>query len=626
LIAARLDVLSVEERRVVQDGAVLGKTFFKEGLVRLGAIEGEAMDAVLASLVRKEILTIQTDTRSPEYGQYGFLQDLLRTVAYETLSRHDRKAKHLEAATFVREIWPTDEDEIVDVLAAHYIRAYEAVPDAPDAPEIREQACQMLVRAGDRAASLAANGEALRHFEHAAELTGSSRERAELLKQAGLMAVREGRFGEAEEHLAEAAKIFDAEAEPRKVAQARALLALRVLRQTGRQDEAVRIGKESFAALARGEQDEDLADVAAHLARALFFQLDLATAAEVNETALIIAEALWLPAVISTALNTKGSLSMRAGRNEEAQALLARSIGIAVENDLPEQASAGYGNLAELLFQRDRYSEALDLHRQALGLARRIGSRPLEWHALAEIAFGQMLMGDWSDAIVSLEELPSGEGLSTTFSAFWVWPQIYAARGDLQAVRSVLERYQSFQVAADPDERAVYAAVEALLARAEGKYTDAMDHARRALETLETVGPGDQTPKLAFIEGVDAALAGGDLAAADEWLSQIEAMKPGEIPPYLRAQSLRLRARMAEVEEKPDAIEPGFKAAAGLFREIGVPFWLAVTLLEHAEWLASEGRIDEVVPLAAEADTIFEHLAATPWLERVAQVDIVSTV
>ena len=252
LIAARLDVLSVEERRVVQDGAVLGKTFFKEGLVRLGSIEGEEMDAVLASLVRKEILTIQTDTRSPEYGQYGFLQDLLRTVAYETLSRHDRKAKHLEAASFVREIWPTDEDEIVDVLAAHYIRAYEAVPDAPDAPEIREQACQMLVRAGDRAASLAANGEALRHFEHAAELTGPGRERAELL-QAGRShggscgTLRRGRSAS----WRGAAKIFDAEGEPRKAAQARGRLALRVLTETGRQDEGIRIGKESFAILAR---------------------------------------------------------------------------------------------------------------------------------------------------------------------------------------------------------------------------------------------------------------------------------------------------------------------------------------------------------------------------------------
>ena len=125
---------------------------------------------------------------------------------------------------------------------------------------------------------------------------------------------------------------------------------------------------------------------------------------------------------------------------------------------------------------------------------------------------------------------------------------------------------------------------------------------------------------------MEAALAGDDLATADEWLSRIEAMKPGEIPPYLRAQALRLRARMAEVEGQRESIEPGFKAAAGLFREIGIPFWLAVTLLEHAEWLAREHRIDEVVPLAAEADTIFERLAATPWLERAGRVGVSSAV
>ena len=39
-----------------------------------------------ASLVRKEVLAIQADPRSPERGQYAFLQDIVRHVAYETLS------------------------------------------------------------------------------------------------------------------------------------------------------------------------------------------------------------------------------------------------------------------------------------------------------------------------------------------------------------------------------------------------------------------------------------------------------------------------------------------------------------------------------------------------------------
>ena len=92
LIAARLDGLSAEERRLLQDGAVLGKTFTRDGARRaLRAPEAE-LEPLLASLVRKEVLGVQADPRSPEHGQYGFLQDLVRHVAYETLSKRERRA------------------------------------------------------------------------------------------------------------------------------------------------------------------------------------------------------------------------------------------------------------------------------------------------------------------------------------------------------------------------------------------------------------------------------------------------------------------------------------------------------------------------------------------------------
>jgi hypothetical protein len=49
-------------------------------------------------------------------------------------------------------------------------------------------------------------------------------------------------------------------------------------------------------------------------------------------------------------------------------------------------------------------------------------------------------------------------------------------------------------------------------------------------------------------------------------------------------------------------------------------FYLAVTELEHAEWLTAQGRGDEAQPLLAEARQTFEQLQATPWLERAAQI------
>ncbi|MBA2384472.1 MAG: AAA family ATPase, partial [Actinobacteria bacterium] len=163
LIAARLDGLSTEERRLLSDGAVLGKTFTRDGLAALSGLAVAELEPLLASLVRKEVLGLQADARSPEHGQYGFLQDLVRHVAYETLSRHERRARHLAAADLLRATFP-DEDEIAEVIAAHYVDAYEANPEAPDAEEVRDKAREALVRAGDRAESLAASGEAQRYL------------------------------------------------------------------------------------------------------------------------------------------------------------------------------------------------------------------------------------------------------------------------------------------------------------------------------------------------------------------------------------------------------------------------------------------------------------------------------
>ena len=93
LIAARLDGLSAAERRLLQDAAVLGKTFTRDALAALAGAETE-IEPLLAFLVRKEVLGVQADPRSPERGQYGFLQDLVRHVAYETLAKRERRAKH----------------------------------------------------------------------------------------------------------------------------------------------------------------------------------------------------------------------------------------------------------------------------------------------------------------------------------------------------------------------------------------------------------------------------------------------------------------------------------------------------------------------------------------------------
>jgi class 3 adenylate cyclase len=224
LIAARLDGLSADERRVVQDGAVLGKTFTKPALTALSGIPAAELEPLVAALVRKEVLGVQLDPRSPERGQYGFLQDLVRHVAYETLARRDRKVRHLAAAGHL-ELAFNQEDGVAEVLASHYLAAFEAAPDAEDAPAIKAKTREMLARAGERAGSIGAPEEGRRYYEQAAALAEHPVGEAELLEQAGRLAIQANRPVEARERLERALAIYANAGEEHRAAYASVLLA-----------------------------------------------------------------------------------------------------------------------------------------------------------------------------------------------------------------------------------------------------------------------------------------------------------------------------------------------------------------------------------------------------------------
>lgn len=57
-----------------------------------------------------------------------------------------------------------------------------------------------------------------------------------------------------------------------------------------------------------------------------------------------------------------------------------------------------------------------------------------------------------------------------------------------------------------------------------------------------------------------------------------------------------------------------------MFREIAFPFYMAVTLLEHGEWLIRRGRADDSEPVLAEVRAVFDGLRASPWIERADRV------
>jgi len=86
--------------------------------VAVTGVRAVELEPLLSSLVRKEVLTVSRDPLSPERGQYGFLQDLVKKVAYDTMSRKRRRALHIAAAEFLESGSGPDDDDVVEVIAS----------------------------------------------------------------------------------------------------------------------------------------------------------------------------------------------------------------------------------------------------------------------------------------------------------------------------------------------------------------------------------------------------------------------------------------------------------------------------------------------------------------------------
>jgi class 3 adenylate cyclase/tetratricopeptide (TPR) repeat protein len=612
LIAARLDGLPGEERRVLQDAAVLGKTFTKHALASLSGLSDSELEPLLSSLVRKEVLAVQADPRSPEHGQYGFLQDLVRHVAYETLSKRERRSRHLAAASHLQASF-ADEDEIVEVLASHYLDAYQEVPDADDADEIKGKAREMLRRAGERAASLAAAREAQRYFQQAAELTEEPLVRAELDEKAGRMAWRRGRADEAIALLTEALAFLEREGLKHPAARISGILAEIDFRE-GHAAPAVERLERALNDLAGEEPGADVAETAAQLGRFLMLSGALDEAVPRLELACELAEALALPEILAQALTSKSLLYSRSNRLEEARILLEGALALALANDLPSAAIRTINNLAVVFESADRFSAAAEASDQGLQLARRIGDRLWETGFLAGPISALVIVGRWDEAFERAAEAEDilEESVRSPNTTPVHLNEIDCARGEVEVARTRLDSSTWLRDSDDVHSQSMYVLHEAQLLRTEA-------NPRAALEVLEPLLGSEEigitylTRKLGFVEALEASFELGDTERLDALLVTIESLRPGERPPMLDAHARRFRAKLA-------GDDAGFKAAVARFRKLEMPFWLAVTELEYAELLADQGRGSEAEPLLAEAREIFARLEAKPWLERAAGV------
>jgi class 3 adenylate cyclase/tetratricopeptide (TPR) repeat protein len=609
LVAARLDGLDGGERSLLQAAAVLGQSFSAAGVAALADRQPGDVERLLHGLVAKQILILNDDRFSAERGQFAFVQGLLRTIAYGTLARRDRKAFHLAAARYLQETRGSEAGDIAEVLAAHLLDAARADPEAADVPQIRALARETLVEAGQRAASLALGREAQRSYDQAAELAEDDETRAELFEQAGRAAWLAGDSQAARERLDAAIEIYEAAGRKDAVAGASAVLA-DVFVTLDRLDDAVLLAERAVADLV--EADVKRAAALHELARLYFLRDNLDEALTVTEEALAIVEPLQAWDNIAEALVTRGTTLIFLRRPEEGKALLERGLALAREHDLQRATVRAHNNLGVLMMSADRALEALEQFESGLAVARARGDRPWELVLLPGLVTALFVLGRWDEVAAICEPLMNQMSNDVALSEiFALFATLSAARGDLDAIGALVAPPASVE-SADTQVRNMVLVGQAAVAQAEGRPAEALPLYRGLLTVFDP-----QTRREAYIGAVEAAWALDDVATIEALIEHVEQLPPVEATPLMRGVAARFAGLLAAKRGDLDAAEERIDAAIALLRELGYKFELAKTLLDRGEILRDAGRFDEAAPFIDEARAISTELHAQPLLGRV---------
>ncbi|HEX7084690.1 MAG TPA: AAA family ATPase [Gaiellaceae bacterium] len=148
LIAARIDGLPDDDRRVLQRAALIGRAFWQGAVEALSP--GVDAAAALVRLCEREF--VASEARSSIGGEtaFQFAHGLIREVAYATMSKTQRAEDHRRFAAWVAEHAP---DELADARAYHLDAAAALVSelDGSVPPDLAREAAEALEAAGRRA-------------------------------------------------------------------------------------------------------------------------------------------------------------------------------------------------------------------------------------------------------------------------------------------------------------------------------------------------------------------------------------------------------------------------------------------------------------------------------------------
>src|SRR5437773_4554944 len=190
VLGAGIDALPPAHKRALQEAAVIGRVFWEEP-VRRATADPDVTSSLLA-LEAKGLVSVRPTSAIGGELEFIFKHALVRDVAYAGLPRIRRARAHAEAAHWLEQIAGDRSAELAELIAHHYRTAILgedadlAWTDDPVArAELRTRAFAALLAAGAVARKRFAVPQALDLHQGALQLAANDAERARALEAIG---------------------------------------------------------------------------------------------------------------------------------------------------------------------------------------------------------------------------------------------------------------------------------------------------------------------------------------------------------------------------------------------------------------------------------------------------------
>ena len=639
VLVARIDLLEPLEKRVLQRAAVVGRIFWPRAVARLLNEAAAEVDTVLEHLEERELIQSRLGSSLAGEPEFIFKHVLTREVAYEMLPRRERRAAHAEVAAWIEESTGDRANELVELVAYHWLEAYHAAEEDPRIPmgqieDLRRRVLGAVLTASHASRGRAAVVRARKLAEQAIIVADHPLERASALNARGMAALSDYDGDVAWFSLKEEVDLLLAHApnERRSIARACARAVETPARWPGSmktpipEAEVTRYIKIGLANLDPDDESEEMVRLLLARGMSVFARWNpdevgtemVEDARAAAERAVEVAVEIGRVDLASAALDAIGSVEQALGDYRANTEVLDRRLPLLdlMANpweigDTLAMASNNYGYIGD-------YRRARTLATR--GVAQTEGAAMgLVLHNTSWLSYAEFWLGNWDrivDELAPRVRKVMGERASEppyfTGHQFGAEAFIHSARRDskMSESKELLNRMvDGAEAAAGPLGGLMFRTWEAWIRARDGEVTEAIVRLDR-LSSQPMVRPHVDVVRAGVMLDAGLHSDSGEFISESrryaEWAGIIA------LPPHLdRLEAAGILAN----GDAQSAISLFSKARAG-FEDLGVPWEVARTNLWLAEAHLTTGNREAATTAIASARPILEELGSLPEIER----------